>query len=732
MEYVDKYRIRRLLGSGTFASVYLAFDPDLQTHCAIKVLADNWAHDEAARRWFLDEARVMFGINHPRILRVFTAGTLADGRPYFVMEYADRGSLLDRMHDRQVAGQVFSVHEAVAISLDIADGLQVAHRHGIIHRDLKPSNILLCSRPAVGNEGAESSAIRDDPLDLRLSDFGLARRLASTTNSLAGAGTPHYMAPEQIAGSVAGHPDPRSDIYAAATILYELVSGRVPFPYRSISRVVRAHLSETPPPVLSLAPNVPQQLSAIIQQGLARDPDQRFRSAAEWAGALRDFQEPEPRGPALVSQQGGQPGPAVNDEARRSARSSRYPTARTAVPDGELSGEAPWLPGDDGRRRERDSGASKRAGTTLHVRWPVLVGGVGAILLFSLVVVLAAFALRSPAVSSQAPTTTANSAASGGTGQVATKVPPTSVPAPTATLPPSAVAGAAPSPTPSPTATQALPTPTPSPTPDNLAIAPRTMAQVQTLLSQLPGLSSGLVVFPDGQTVNQSGARQTPSASLIKLWIAGAAYTAASRGQLDLNDRYTIQASDQETGTGILNQDSYVGQAIKYSDLVDIMLLYSDNTAADIVVRRVGGMDAVNTFARANGYTDTSMQRLLGQLDPNHDNYTSARDCATFLTNLNAGNVVSAAVSQHILQILEQRKANEDSSLNFFGRNLPAGLSYGHISGIIPSVRNEAGYYPVSTGGRVVVVILLDKLPSEPLGEDAIATTVHQIYALVH
>ena len=103
-----------------------------------------------------------------------------------------------------------------------------------------------------------------------------------------------------------------------------------------------------------------------------------------------------------------------------------------------------------------------------------------------------------------------------------------------------------------------------------------------------------------------------------------------------------------------------------------------------------------------------------------------------FLTKLNAGNIVSTSVSQHIHQILEQRKANEVSSLNFFGRDLSADLNYGHISGIIPNVRNEAGYYPTSNTGRVVVVILLDKLPSESLGESAIATTVQQIYALVH
>ena len=333
MEYVDKYRIRRLLGSGTFASVYLAFDPDLQTQCTIKVLADNWTHDDAARRWFLDEARVMFGINHPRILRVFTAGTLADGRPYFVMEYADRGSLLDRMYDRQVARQVFTVSEAVAISLDIANGLHAAHLHGIVHRDLKPSNILFRSRTDFENAESESSESLSEQLDLRLSDFGLARRLQSTTNSLAGAGTPHYMAPEQISDGDTGHPDPRSDIYAAATILYELVSGRVPFPYRSISRVVRAHLSESPPPVISVAPNVPLELSRVIQRGLARDVDQRFSSAAEWTGALQDFADYSARGQAAGVRQSGRPNASINVDARETARNSGLSSSPDTVPD---------------------------------------------------------------------------------------------------------------------------------------------------------------------------------------------------------------------------------------------------------------------------------------------------------------------------------------------------------------------------------------------------------------
>ena len=253
----------------------------------------------------------------------------------------------------------------------------------------------------------------------------------------------------------------------------------------------------------------------------------------------------------------------------------------------------------------------------------MLGAGAGALLVFSIGVVVAAFALRPSAARSQTPTPAPNSAVIGTKVPAPTSITSTTAPALTATLPPSTVAAVAPSPTPIPTATRAVrtPTPVPSPTLDEFAVAPQTVEQVQSLLSRLPGLSSSFVVFPDGKTVEKSSDRQTPSASVIKMWIAGAAYDAAATGHLDLNQSYMIQASDQQTGTGILNQKSYVGQAIKYSDLIDIMLLYSDNTAADIIVRQIGGMNTVDAYARNNGYTNTIMQRLLGQLDPNHDNY---------------------------------------------------------------------------------------------------------------
>ncbi len=274
MDHIGRYRTEHVLGTGAFATVWLAHDESLDAQVAIKVLAENWARDEAIRRRFTDEARILWRADSDHLVRVHTVDELPDGRPYFVMDYADRGTLADRMQARFQAGQWFSVPEALAISRDIAEGLGVVHALGIAHRDLKPANVMYRSLP----EHAAASA--DERLVLV--DFGIAKNLAGAGATTIATGTPHYMAPEQAEGRA----DRRSDVYSAAVVLYELLARRVPYPYDSVGELLRAQAAGSFTPLEGIRGDVPAELAATIARALDTDPDGRFADAGAWLAAL--------------------------------------------------------------------------------------------------------------------------------------------------------------------------------------------------------------------------------------------------------------------------------------------------------------------------------------------------------------------------------------------------------------------------------------------------------------
>jgi serine/threonine protein kinase len=272
---IGRYRIDATLGSGAFATVYKGSDELLGAQVAIKVLADNWGNDADVRRRFVEEARILWQLDSDRIVRVHTVDEW-EGRPYFVMEYADRGSLADRIRARP--GQQFSVSDALSISRDIAESLAVAHALGIVHRDLKPSNVLY--RSVSDHHRASGTDLRAERL--LLADFGISRAMGGGQTVTIAAGTPHYMAPEQAEG----HADTRSDIYAAGAILYQLLSGSIPYPFDSIGAVLRAQYSGPPPSLRSSRPEIPSGLDETVLAALASDPDQRPSTAHAWIEAL--------------------------------------------------------------------------------------------------------------------------------------------------------------------------------------------------------------------------------------------------------------------------------------------------------------------------------------------------------------------------------------------------------------------------------------------------------------
>ncbi|MFI6128862.1 protein kinase [Micromonospora sp. NPDC051141] len=255
---IGAYRVERLLGTGSFATVWLAYDPALDGRVAIKVLAENWSHDLRVRERFLDEARLLRRLDHDRVVRVHTVGELPDGRPYAVLAWADGGSLRDRL-----ARGPLPVAEAVTLLGEIAAGVAVLHRHRVVHRDLTPSNVLFHSGP-----GRERVLI---------ADLGLAKALASASGLTARAGTPGYMAPEQ--DDPLAVVDTRADVYGLGRLGLRLL-GEAPATVGPADdrRAVRVRLRA----------GVPPAVGPVLRTATAVRPADRYPDATAFRVALRD------------------------------------------------------------------------------------------------------------------------------------------------------------------------------------------------------------------------------------------------------------------------------------------------------------------------------------------------------------------------------------------------------------------------------------------------------------
>ena len=254
---VGRYAVRRRIGSGSFATVWLAYDEQLDSPVAIKVLADNWALDGQVRRRFVEEGRYLRRVDSPHVVSVHDAGEREDGRPYLVMTYADRGSLADRLPAGLPPGQ------ALTVVRQLADGLQALHDRDVLHRDVKPGNVLFKS------SGPRARAL--------LGDLGLGKSLDLSSRLTVVAGTPLFVAPEQAA---AESPDARADQYSLATLAFLLLAGRPPYDHASL----QAAADPGPPP--SLPDTYPAAASAVLRRALARDREERWPSVTDFAEAL--------------------------------------------------------------------------------------------------------------------------------------------------------------------------------------------------------------------------------------------------------------------------------------------------------------------------------------------------------------------------------------------------------------------------------------------------------------
>ena len=341
----DRYVLVARLGGGGMADVWLADDEMLGRRVALKFLHERFAQDAQFVERFRREAQAAAGLQHPNVVGVYDRGE-TEGRHWIAMEYVEGASLKD------LIGRGLTVGEAVEIVRQVLAGTKFAHERGIIHRDLKPQNVL------VDREGRA-----------RVADFGIARAGASEiTQTGSVLGTAQYLSPEQAQGL---ETSATSDLYSIGVILYEALTGRVPFEAESPVAVALKQISETPRRPSELNPQVPPALDAVVLKALAKDPLNRYQSADEFIAAL-DAAEVDPvrrdrarrrgrRDPGRVRGVGAVVPAPLGDRARGARAAARGGRRLRADPDEERERSRR-------DRRQRRRGAGEDRGRGVRVR----------------------------------------------------------------------------------------------------------------------------------------------------------------------------------------------------------------------------------------------------------------------------------------------------------------------------------------------------------------------------
>jgi tetratricopeptide (TPR) repeat protein len=261
-ERAGPYIVGQEIGRGGMGVVVRAHDPRLLRDVALKFLPRALLNDDAARERLVREARAASALDHPNICTVYDIGTTDEGRTFMAMPFFPRGTLADR-----IASGALPLTEALRLAADVAGALECAHRAGIVHRDIKPANIAL-----------------DERGDPRVLDFGVATLAAAGVGADVAAGTPGYMAPEQARGEPV---DARADIWGLGVVLFEMLTGERPFPGADRDTVRHAIAHEDAPDARTARADIPAGVAAIVARALARDPGARFKTALEFAEALR-------------------------------------------------------------------------------------------------------------------------------------------------------------------------------------------------------------------------------------------------------------------------------------------------------------------------------------------------------------------------------------------------------------------------------------------------------------
>ena len=434
----DRYLLQKKLGEGGMGAVYLATHIVLEKQVALKILHGEFARKPDLVERFMQEARAASRIRHENVIDISDFGTTPDGMVFFAMELLKGRDLHEEIARARLAGQLLPWERSKKIFLQICAALSAAHALGIIHRDLKPENIYLVE-------------FLGEPDFVKLLDFGIAKlmevadgdRKLTRTGMLFG--TPEYMSPEQARGDTV---DPRVDVYAMGCILFQLVTGRVPFEAENFMGVLSLHLTQ-PPPTIPLdvfdSIGAPRALAQVIDKALAKDRNQRYAKVDELARAVRQASGDKPTGPVVA-----QANVAAPSSTATLGRVKTQWTGNLSVPEMEVAAPPP------------------RSRMPLYIGAAILIGGAAA----------AAAVLVGRGGGGQAP----------GGGSAGSQVQAAPAPGP--------LSGQGPGPAPGPGSGSAA-TPPPVPPPSN---APLAFARAQIRLDSVPhgaeitDLSTGKVI----------------------------------------------------------------------------------------------------------------------------------------------------------------------------------------------------------------------------------------------
>ena len=264
-ENISHYRILEKLGEGGMGEVFLAEDTKLDRKAALKFLPKEYTRDKEAKERFKREAKAAAALNHPNIITIYEINE-HEGQIYIAMEYVDGQTLKEHVTDKKLR-----IKEIIDIFTQVCEGLAKAHEGGIIHRDIKPQNIII-----------------DKDSRVKILDFGLAKLkgISQLTKKQSTIGTIHYMSPEQILGEEVDH---RTDIWSIGVVLYEILTGEMPFKGEYEQAVIYSILNEEPESITGLGAEIPVELEKIVNKSLSKNPDERYHQAYEMLADLKNY-----------------------------------------------------------------------------------------------------------------------------------------------------------------------------------------------------------------------------------------------------------------------------------------------------------------------------------------------------------------------------------------------------------------------------------------------------------